>query len=68
MFRPGDRWRHKNCLDIDLIIVAVTYAGPSLTRAKVLYWQRHMGALMTTTTETVTIKRKDFGNWQRIED
>lgn len=67
MFKPGDVWRHKACLDMDLIIMSVPYKGLKYFKVKVLYGDRHHGnRLYDNRVETVKIYRKEFPKWELI--
>lgn len=66
MFKPGEFWRHRRCLDTDIRIGSVIeYTGFVLLRIR--YWNRHYGAFAHESAETVTIQRIDFLNWRLVK-
>lgn len=67
MFRPGELWRHKNCLDIDVEIKKVGYMCSEYFKIRVKYWNRHIGVYCWNDPETVKIKREDFYKWKLIK-
>ena len=68
MFKKGDRWRHVNSLDIDIIVTNVSYVGPEYVKLKVLYLNRNYNSIIFPKAETVQIKREDFPKWELIGD
>lgn len=57
-------WRHKNCFDMDLVIVKITYPGSRYIKAKVIYINRHNGDIFGR--ETIKIQRKHFKDWTYV--
>lgn len=67
MFRPFEKWRHRNCIDIDIIVQKVTYQGLKYFKVKVLYFNRHYKDIIFSKPDTVKINREDFNNWSLVE-
>lgn len=61
------RWRHVSCLDVDILITKVVFAGPVYIKAKVFYVDRRNQTFYNNFPETVKIKRKDFDKWTYID-
>lgn len=57
--------RHKNCLDIDVEIVKITYSGSNYIKVKVRYLDRVNGFYYNTKPQVVKIYRKNFGDWNK---
>ena len=68
MFRTNERWRHRNCLDIDIIIQKVIYRDIDRMKLKVLYWNRHGGYLILPKADNIEIKTQDFKNWSLVQE
>lgn len=59
-------WRHKNCLDMDLVVLKIPYHGSEYYKLRVLYQNRHNGILYNYNPETIKIYKKDFKNWSWV--
>ena len=68
MFVKGHRYRHKDCLDVDVIVTKVIVSeSPEYVKANVLYWHRTLAKVMIPEIEEVKIKTEDFKNWEMVE-
>ena len=67
MFHKGERWRHQNCIDVDIIVEKVVYRGPNYWKLKVFYWNRHYKDIILPTTDLVKIKCEDLSKWKLME-
>lgn len=72
MFRPYEVWRHRNCTEIDIEVIKVTYRNPEYIKLKVRYLNRRSflekNRLINNRPETVRIFKKDFKNWSLINE
>jgi len=66
MFKPGDIWRHKHCLDIDIEIQKIQYRGPDYWKIKVMYWNRHMKTYAHWDSEIVKIYKTEWPKWKLV--
>lgn len=66
MFRIGELWRNRNCLDIDFIVTRVSYQNAEYVKLNLLYWNRHGKYVIMPASEQVKIYRKDFHNWELL--
>lgn len=65
----GARYRHKNCLDVDLDIIKVNYRGPDYTRVNVAYINRNWegGEFLIITEKNVKIPAKCIEMLERVK-
>lgn len=72
MFRAGERWRHRSTTEIDLCATKVQFVGPEYLKLKVLFLNRQAflecNRLIDPTPASVTLKRKDLGNWRMVRE
>jgi hypothetical protein len=68
MFRPMELWRHRNCLDIDILVLKIQFQHSDYVMAKVKYWNRHYKVFSWADPETVKILRSDFSKWTLVEE
>jgi hypothetical protein len=66
MWCNGARYRHRNCLDIDIEVVKVMYRDSNRIKLKVIYVRQSDGASYGFPPERVEIKRKDYCNWSPV--
>lgn len=59
-------WRHKSCLDMDLVVQKIQWRGPRYIKLRVLYLNRHNGYFFDHTPETIKINYKDYKNWSKV--
>ncbi len=68
MFKKGDRFRHRNCLDTDIIVSKVVSQDTNSTYLEIYYYNRHYRAIILPKTEVVEIEQSQFANWSKIEE
>jgi hypothetical protein len=62
MFRRHEKYRHRNCLDIDIVVLNRQYQGREYFKLKVKYVaQRNEDFIFEY--DTIRIYRKDFKHW-----
>lgn len=66
--RAGEVYRHKRCLDMDIMVTKIQYRGPTYFKAKVLFINRHNGNLLWESAVTVKIERSELRNWEHISN
>ena len=66
--RAGRLYRHPRCLDVDIHVVKVAWAGPVYVRVRVLYWHRSLKTFLFLEPETVYVQRKDLPRWKDVTD
>lgn len=59
-------WRHRSCLDMDLVVLNVAYLDPEIIKLKVLYQNRHNGYFFDSEHEVIKLKVKDLKNWSKV--
>jgi hypothetical protein len=67
-FRNGCRYRHDNCLDIDIEVTKVQYATPDYVKARIRIIYRNAkpeNELIVTLTGTYLVK-EHWERWKRI--
>jgi len=62
------RWRHKDCLDMDLEIDRIRYVGLKYIVANVSYLNRNWsnGDFLIIRQKNVKIYKKDWPRWVRL--
>ena len=68
IFKKGDRIRHRDCLDIDLIIVKTVADDINSSYLEVYYYNRFYRAIVILKTEIVEIEKEHLDNWLLIEE
>lgn len=68
MFKRFRKFRHRNCLDIDIIVKDILSENEEFISLKVWYWNRNYNSLATIKIDKVTVKKKDFKNWSQIRE
>lgn len=65
-FKPGNRYRHRNCLDIDLNVEKILGESDELISLIVCYWNRHMDFPQGPMPDVVRVKKSDLSNWALV--
>lgn len=67
-FVAGARFRHKNCLDMDLEILSIQAASPDHVTANVVYLNRNwrQGNFVIHKEDGVLLKKEHWPHWERI--
>lgn len=68
MFKVANRYRHRNCLDMDIVVTYIHKVGHYGTDLDVLYWNRNYNSPAVGGTEEVFIKKDDYPNWTLVEE
>jgi len=63
MWYRGARYRHRNCLDIDIEVIKVMFRDSKRVKLKVQYINQRSGLSLGFSPERVEIKKEDFKNW-----
>lgn len=66
-FTRGALYRHRSCLDIDILIANICFVGPKYAVVKVFYILQRNEGILNPEPQTVRIQKKDWPNWTRIE-
>jgi len=69
-FTRGARYRHKNCLDIDIEILSVNYVDAKRTKMKIIYVNRHWQGgdfVIDAKASSVEVRSSDYPLWSRIK-
>lgn len=68
VFKKGNRIRHINCLDMDLIIATNPYENSAGDLELVVsYWNNKYEAYMVAGLDVVWVKKDDRSKWRVIE-
>lgn len=63
------RWRHISSLDLDMLVVKVSYRGVKYIKCHVLWINRHYKDLILfPTPETVKVQVKDLRKWKWVSE
>ena len=57
-------YRHRNCLDVDILVLKVQYTGPKYTRLRIMYFYRNGTSL--NIGDNVKIETAQYLNWRRV--
>lgn len=66
-FKRWKHYRHKNCIDVDIIIVGNINETDQGTVTQVAFWNRHFKKFQGE-IESVLIEKTQYENWEEIED
>jgi len=68
-FKDGARFRHDACLDMDLEILSIRYAGPDYVVANVIYLNRNWenGEFVIDKENNVRLLKEHWPRWNRIK-
>ncbi len=67
-FVRNGRYRHRNSLDLDILVKAIAYTGPKYTKMKVLFINRTSSDLVIShAPSVVAVQHEHLQNWARIE-
>lgn len=67
IFKMDNQIRHRDTLDVDVIILNVQYETNEYVKLKILYYNRTHKELITRTPEIVKIKTKDKHKWSLVK-
>lgn len=62
----GHRYKHENCLDMNIYVVKRKYVGPTYSKYLVFYVD-DKGEIYAGGSEIVTIYHKDLKKWKFVE-
>lgn len=62
----GHRYKHENCLDMNMYIIKRTYVGSTYAKYRVLYTD-DSGAPYAGGSEIVKVYNKDLKKWRFVE-
>ena len=65
-FQKGSVLRHKNCLDLDIVIADVITKSLTYVDLDVWWWNRNYDVVVNSRTETIRINIEDYPNWTLI--
>lgn len=65
MFRSGYKYRHRNCLDLDIEVFKVLGENDSIISLIVSYWNR--AGFYQGRMQVVSVKKKDLESWKRLD-
>jgi hypothetical protein len=65
MFRSGKTYRHKSCLDMDMVVVKISHVDDRRTKMRVLYVNRR-GGFYSTEPETVKVWCERYDDWRQV--
>lgn len=68
MFKPGNMYRHRSSLDVDIYIVDLPDDYGDEVLLKVKYWHRNSKFFTpdTTTVDNIIVKKHHFENWKLV--
>jgi hypothetical protein len=66
IFKGGHQVRHKDTLDIDLVILNVQYRTDKYIKLKILYFNRNWNGFVDLRPQIVTIKAEDQPRWSLV--
>lgn len=64
MFVCGKRYRHINCLDVDIDVLAILKEDIEAVYLRIWYWNRHSN--FHYDIDEVRVLKKDYSKWARI--
>jgi hypothetical protein len=67
-FKVASRYRHRDCLDVDIVVTYIHKVGYYGSDIDVLYYNRNYNDLAQGGTEQVFIKKEDYPNWSLVEE
>lgn len=65
MFKPGNLYRHKSTLDIDLYLVREPEDHQDDTELEIKYWNRNSKCFQPG-TEVVRIRKSELPMWEMV--
>ena len=63
-FESGERYRHQNSLDVDLLVVDTVSDGPAWIQLKVFWVSQKSGFLLSA--DEVKILKDDVSKWKKV--
>ena len=66
VFRKGRRYRHRNCIDIDIEVVGVCHVSLERTKLKVKYALQRNSYPLGFSPERVEVKSEHYKNWREV--
>jgi hypothetical protein len=67
MFKIGSRYRHKNCIDVDIQVLDIHIDTPDLKILKILWLNRNwLNGNFIIDSDIIKIKKEQFNNWSKV--
>ena len=66
MWYRGARYRHRNCLDIDIEVLKVMFRDSKRVKLKIQYIYQRNGLSLGFPPQRVEINKSDFENWSMV--
>lgn len=67
MLKVRKKYRHPNCLDIDIEVRQILGEGETFISLIVKYWNRHMKCYQGRDFEIVSVSKKYICDWKEVE-
>lgn len=65
--RQGFKYRHKNCLDMDMLVVNVNFIGKVYITVEVMYLSQHNPSLLYyPESETIRLYNRNLKDWKEF--
>lgn len=66
-FKTSSRYRHKNCIDVDIQVLDVHAEDSTITIMKILWLNRHwQKGNFVIDSDIIKVKSSDYCNWSKL--
>jgi hypothetical protein len=66
MFKVFDRWRHQNCIDVDIVIKKMLFSDETGTSCLVA-WINQRSDFIHHPLDRIFINAKSYKHWKKID-